>query len=79
MQSATSVEYDLVKDDWSAFNFCHHFHSPTARRQYLWAWFGSALLVLFVCLGITLLASLNSPTPVATFLALLPLSAGLRQ
>ena len=29
-----TAEYELTKDDLAAFNFYHHFHSPTARRQY---------------------------------------------
>ena len=41
MQSAMTAEYELTKEDWSAFNFYHHFHSPTARRQYLRAWVSS--------------------------------------
>ena len=76
MQSSNTVECDLTKDDWSAFNYYRHFHSPTGRRQYLRAWFSSVVVVLFVCLGISLLASLNSPTPGATFLALIPLYTG---
>ena len=71
-----TAEYELAKEDWSAFNFYHHFHSPTARRHYLRAWFSSVVGVLLVCLGISLLASLNSPTPGSTFLALLPLYSG---
>jgi hypothetical protein len=76
MQSAMTAEYELTKEDWSAFNFYHHFHSPTARRQYLRAWISSVLVVLLVCLGVSVLASLNSPTPGSTFLSLLPLYSG---
>lgn len=68
-----TAEYELSKDDWSAFNYYHHFHSPTARRQYLRAWFSPAIAMLLLCLGVSLLASLSSPTPGSTFLALLPL------
>ena len=71
-----TAEYELSKDDWGAFNFYHHFHSPTARRQYLRAWFSPAILLLLVCLGVSLFASLNSSTPGSTFLALLPLFSG---
>lgn len=71
-----TAEYELRKEDWSAFNFYHHFHSPTARRQYLRAWFSPAIVLLLGCLGVSLLASLNSPTPGSTFLALLPLFSG---
>ena len=76
MQSAATAEYELTKDDWSAFNSYHHFRSPTARRQYLRAWFSSVLMVLLICVGVSLLASLKSPTPGATFLAILPLYSG---
>ncbi len=76
MQSALTAEYELTKDDWIAFNFYRHFHSPIARRQYLRSWFSSVIAVLIICLGISLLASLNSPTPGSTFVALLPLYSG---
>lgn len=71
-----TAEFELRKDDWSAFNFYHHFHSPTARRQYLRAWFSPTILLLLGFLGVSLLVSLNSPTPGSTFLALLPLFSG---
>jgi YcxB-like protein len=64
---------NLTKEDWSAFNYYHHFHSPTTRRQYLRGWFGSAIIVLLICLGVSLIASLNSPHPGSTFPVLLPL------
>lgn len=67
-----TAEYELTKDDWSAFNYYHHFHSPTARRQYLRGWFGSVIIVLLVCLGISILGSLNSPSPRSIFSVLLP-------
>jgi len=73
MEPEMTAEYELTKDDWSAFNLYHHFHSPTARRQYRRAWVSSVLIVLLVCLGISVLASLNSPNPLSTFMALLPL------
>ena len=66
-----TAEYELTKDDWSAFNYYHHFHSPTARRQYLRGWFGSVIIVLLVCLGISLLANFNGPAPRSTFSVLL--------
>jgi YcxB-like protein len=76
MQPTLTAEYELTKEDWSAFNFYHHFHSPTARRQYRRAWFFSVVLVLVLCLVISVLASLNSPRPGSTFVALLPLYSG---
>ena len=76
MHSADTVEYELTKDDWSAFNFYHHFHSPTARRQYIRGWFSTVLAVLLIWLGFSLIGSLNSPNPGSTFVALLPLLSG---
>ena len=34
-----TIEYELAKEDLTAFNFYHHFQSPTARRQYYRSWF----------------------------------------
>ncbi len=68
-----TAEYELTRDDWSAFNLYHHFHSPTARRQYYRGWFFPAIGLFVIFTGIWLLASINSHTPGPTFLALLPL------
>ena len=68
-----TAEFELTQADWSAFNHYHHYHSPTARRQYLQAWFIPALALLLICLAIWVLASRSSGTPGATFVALLPL------
>ncbi len=64
-----TAEYELTKDDWSAFNLYHHFHSPTARRQYLRGWFVPAIMLLVMITGFCLLASAASRTPGTTFLA----------
>jgi YcxB-like protein len=71
-----TAEYDLTKDDLTAFNLYHHRHSPTARRQYLRAWFTPAILWLLVCTGIWYLADMKRDTPLQTFLDLLPLFSG---
>jgi hypothetical protein len=68
-----TAEFDLGRDDWTAFNYYHHFHSPTARRQYLQGWFIPAGALLLICFGIWLVASGSSGTPGSTFVALLPL------
>jgi hypothetical protein len=68
-----TAEYELGYEDWSAFNYYHHFHSSTARRQYLQAWFAPAIALFLICVGVWLLASFNSRTPGSTFLAFLPL------
>jgi hypothetical protein len=47
-----TVEYEITKDDVSAFNLYHNRHSPTARRQYLRSWFLPAALWLLICIGI---------------------------
>jgi len=71
-----TVEYELTKEDLSAFNLYHHFHSATARRQYLRAWFIPALVWFLVCTGIWYLADRTRGTPLRTFLDLLPLFSG---
>ncbi len=68
-----TVEYEITKEDVSAFNLYHHRHSPTARRQYLRAWFFPAVIFLLACIGIWYLADRERGTPVRTFLDLLPL------
>ncbi len=71
-----TAEYELTKEDWSVFNLYHHFHSPTAQRQYRRGWFVPAIGLLVIILGICFLASAASQTPSTTFLALLPLFIG---
>ena len=71
-----NVEYELTKDDLSAFNLYHHFHSPTARRQYFRSWFLPAAIWLLVCTGVWYVAGRESGTPMRTFLGLLPLFSG---
>jgi hypothetical protein len=68
-----TTEYEITRDDLSAFSLYHHLHSPTARRQYLRSWFIPALMLLFACLGIWYLADRERGTPLRTFLDLLPL------
>jgi hypothetical protein len=72
-----SVEYEITKDDLIAFSSYHHFHSPVARRRYLWLWFLPAFLWLLVCTGIWHFADREHRTPVHTFLSLLPLFCGI--
>lgn len=69
-------EYELTKDDLSAFNLYHHRHSPTARRQYLRSWFVPAVIWSLVFAGIWYLADRERGTPLRTFLDLLPLFSG---
>ena len=71
-----TAEYEITKDDFSAFNLYHHRHSPTARRQYLRSWFIPAVVWLLVCIGIWYLADRERGTPLRTFLDLLPLFCG---
>jgi cbb3-type cytochrome oxidase subunit 3 len=72
-----TAEYEITKEDLSAFNLYHHRHSPTARRQYLRSWFVPAFIWLFVCTGIWYLADRERGTPLRTFLDLLPLFSGI--
>jgi hypothetical protein len=71
-----TAEYEITKDDLSAFNYFHHFHSATARRQYLRSWVLPAFVWLLVCVGIWYLANKERHTPLRTFLDLLPLFSG---
>jgi len=71
-----TVEYEITKDDLSAFNLYHHRHSPTARRQYLRSWFLPAFIWLLACTAIWYLADRERGTPLRTFLDLLPLFGG---
>jgi hypothetical protein len=73
---AMTVEYELTEGDLNAFNLYHHFHSPTARRQYLRSWIAPALIMFVIWLGIWYLADRERGTPVQTFLDLLPLLSG---
>jgi hypothetical protein len=68
-----TAEYEITKEDFIAYNLYHHRHSPTARRQYLWAWLLPAFLWLIVCVAIWYFADRNRGTPLRTFLHLLPL------
>lgn len=70
-----TAEYEITKEDLSAFNLHHHHHSPTARRQYFRSWFVPAFIWLLVCIGIWYLADRARGTPLRTFLDLLPLFA----
>jgi hypothetical protein len=71
-----TAEYEIAKDDVSAFNLYHHRHSPTARRQYLRSWFLPAAVWLLICIVIWYLADRERRTPLRTFLDLLPLFSG---
>lgn len=71
-----TVEYEITKDDLSAFNLFHNRHSPTARRHHLRAWFVPPLIWLLVCTAIWHLADRDRGTPLRTFLDLLPLFSG---
>jgi hypothetical protein len=71
-----TAEYELTKADLRAFNLHHHFHSPTARRQYYRAWFIPAFVWLLVCTVIWYLADKERGTPLRTFFELLPLFSG---
>jgi hypothetical protein len=71
-----TVEYELTEGDLNAFNLYHHFHSPTARRQYLRAWYAPALIMFVIWLGIWYLADRERGTPEQTTLDLLPLFSG---
>jgi hypothetical protein len=71
-----TVEYELTESDLNAFNRYHHFHSPTARRQYLRSWIAPALIMFVIWLVIWHLADRERGTPVQTFLDLLPLLSG---
>jgi hypothetical protein len=68
-----TVEYEITKDDLSAFNLYHHLHSPTARQQYLRSWLVPAFIGLLIFGGIWYLADRERDTPLRTFLDLLPL------
>lgn len=68
-----TAEYEITKDDLSAFNLYHQCHSPTARRQYLRSWFVPVLIWLLIFSGIWYLADSERGTPLRTFLDLLPL------
>jgi hypothetical protein len=68
-----TADYDLTKEDLSAFNLYHHRHSPTARRQYLRSWLLPAFLLLLICTGLWYLADRERGTPFRTFVDLLPL------
>lgn len=71
-----TAEYEITKDDLTAFNLYHHRHSPTARRQYLRSWFVPAFIWLLIFSGIWYLADQGRGTPLRTFLDLLPLFSG---
>lgn len=71
-----TAEYEITKDDLSAFNLYHHRHSRTARRQYLRSWFLPAFIWSIFCSGIWLLADRERGKPFQTFLDLLPLFSG---
>ena len=48
-----TIEYELAKEDLTAFNFYHHFQSPTARRQYYRSWFTPVVVWMAVCTGVS--------------------------
>ena len=68
-----TAEYEITKDDLTAFNLYHHRHSPTDRQQYLRSWFFPAAVWLLLFTGIWYLADRERRTPLRTFLDLLPL------
>jgi hypothetical protein len=71
--AAMTAEYEITKEDLSAFNLYHHRHSPSARRQYLRSWFIPPIILLLVFSSIWYLADRDRGTPFQTFLDLLPL------
>ena len=71
-----SVDYEIAQGDLKAFNYYHHFHSPTARRHYFRSWSIPAVVLLLVFTGIWYLADSQRHTPVQTFIDLWPLFAG---
>jgi hypothetical protein len=68
-----TAEYEITKEDLSAFNLYHHRHSPTARRQYLRSWLVPAFVLMLACIAIWYLADRERGKPLSTFLDLLPL------
>ncbi len=68
-----TIEYEVVKDDITAFNQYHLRHSPTARRQYLRAWLRPPAIWLGVFVLIWWSADSQKGTPFQTFCDLLPL------
>jgi len=68
-----TAEYELTKDDVSAFSLYHHFNSATARRQYLRSWFIPAAILLLACITVWFLVDRERGTPWRTFLDLSPL------
>jgi hypothetical protein len=71
-----TVEFEFTKDDLTAFNLYHQYHSPTVRRSYYRAWLLPALAWLLLCSALWYLADKDRDTPLQTFLALLPLFSG---
>ena len=67
-----TAEYEITRDDLSAFNLYHHRHSPTARRHYRRSWLLPAFIGFLICSGIGYLAN-DGRGPWRTFLDLLPL------
>ncbi len=71
-----TIDYELTKDDFRAFNLHHVRHSPTTRRQYLRAWLSFPVMWLIICTALWYLADRERGTPMKTFIALLPLYSG---
>lgn len=71
-----TADYEITKEDLSAFTLYHHRHSPTARRHYLRSWILPAIIWLLVCIGLWHLADRQRGTPLRTFVDLLPLFGG---
>ena len=71
-----TAEFELTKEDLTAFNLYHHVHSPTARQHYLRSWLFPAFVWLLICTAIWYLADQKRGNPLQTFLDLLPLFSG---
>lgn len=72
-----TAEYEITKDDLSAFNLYHNLNSPTVRREYYRLWFGPATFWFLFCTLIWFLANRGRGKPLQTFLSLLPLFVGI--
>jgi hypothetical protein len=68
-----TIEYEMTKEDLSAFSLYHNRHSPIARRQYLRSWLVPPFIWLLLFIVIWHLADQGRGKPLQTFLDLLPL------
>ncbi len=70
------AEFELTKDDLTAFNLFHNAHSPTARRLFYRSLILPPAIWLLFCIGLWYLVDQKRGTPLRTFLDLLPLFCG---